>query len=842
LTRSHTASTDFQFRDRPDEGFRSICGPLPVRVAERFGNLRGEIVMPGVTALGHHESRFAARHPGSLAFPGLTELSADSAAGLAEHRDRLLLDGLEALDATVAESLAAHVGGLSLAGLATLDPETANWLARSSGGLWLGGLTAITPAVAEALASHEGDLALNGVKSLTVEEATALAGHAGRLSLGGLRDLEPAVAAALTCHRGPLALDGLAAISVAAAEALAGHAGGLSLSGLQAISSEVAATLARHRGDLALDGIAALDERAAGALGRHAGWLSLASLRSLSPEAAERLAAHDGWVGLPAFIGPAESVAVLRRNDCVGLPRGLAAGESERESAGDRNPPEELGIVIIGAGFAGIAMAKKLLEQGRRDFAVLEKAESTGGTWRDNTYPGCECDVPAHVYSYSFAQEAGWSGQFAGQTEILAYLRRVATRLGVERQVRFNTTVRRLTWQEQDQRWLIEATDGRRFLTRAVIAATGGLHLPKLPHLPGLESFAGPVIHTARWRHDLDLSGRRVAVVGTGASAVQVIPPLARQVEQLVVFQRSPPWVLARPRGPAPLARRLLASVPGLQRMRRTIDFLAAEVRAIGFTLRPKFVERAQKQALRFMFAAVPEESLRRKLCPGYALGCKRVLLSNDYYPALRRENVSLVTDAIEMVEPHAIRTAAGGRHEVDAIVCATGFEPFDITKLIEIRGRGGRSLADDWRDGPEAFRGVAVAGYPNLFFLMGPNTALGHNSILFMIEAQTRYLIQCLRWLDAGRLAAAEVKAEVQQAYNRQLHERLEQTVWRSTEWRSGGASGGWAYPPCGSWYRHASGRNHTLWPGSALSYWRMMLRADRRHFLATNGSERDR
>ncbi len=819
VTDSRTTHTGFHFRDRPDPSFLAIQGPLPIDVAERFGNLRGGIVLPGVTELGHYESRFAARHPGSLSLPGVTDLTPDAAAGLAEHRDLLLLDGLRELTPAIAEALAGHGGGLSLAGLAQLDTEAARWLARSGGGLWLPGLSAVSEEVAELLASHDGDLVLDGIRALAPAEAAALAQHAGRLSLGGLVELSPALATTLALHRGPLVLDGVETIPPAVARALAEHDGRLSLGGLRQLSAEVAGILADRRGDLALDGVESLDREAARALGRHGGWLSLASLTELSPDAAAELAAHDGWLGIPARAAPPPDEPTSAKP--------VAAGRPERE-------PESFGVVIIGAGFAGVAMAIKLAEQGRRDFVVLEKAASIGGTWRDNTYPGCACDVPAHVYSFSFAQNTNWSGRFAGQAEILSYIRSVAARLGIERYVRGNTVVRRLTWLDHDDRWLVETADGRRFLARSVIAATGGLHLPKLPHLPGLERFAGPVIHTARWRHDLDLTGRRVAVIGTGASAAQVIPELARQAERLVVFQRSPPWVLPRRPGPSPLVRRLLQTVPGLQQARRLIDFLAAEARAIAFVARPKFVERAQKQALRFLFESVPEESLRRKLCPGYALGCKRVLLSDEYYPTLCRANVRLVTDAIVGIDPDAIRTEAGGSHPIDAIVCATGFEPFDLTRGIEIRGREGRSLANDWREGPEAFRGVAVAGYPNLFLLMGPNTALGHNSILFVIEAQVRYVMQCLRWLDTGRLAAVEVRPEIQQAYNEQLEKRFERTVWRSTEWQSGPGSKGWAYPPCGSWYRHASGRNHTLWPGSALGYWRMMRRADRRDYFS--------
>ncbi len=819
----------------------NLHGRLAREDAERLGRARGGLSLPGITSLGGEEACLVGHHAGPLALGGLERLEPVVAAGLARGRDLLLLDGVRTLDPAAAERLAGHVGGLSLAGLEELDAATAQRLAGARGGLWLRGLQSITTEVAAALATHHGDLNLDGMETLPDEAAAALAVHSGRLSLGGLRSLSSQTAALLAEHRGPLTLDGLEAISPAAAAALAPHGGRLALSGLRTIPAAVAAALAGHRGDLALNGLESLSVEAAIGLARHVGWLSLATLGRLDQPAAEALARHDGWLGLPALTGSPGAVAALRDCPRIRLPRRVRGTAAAVRGAAGPASPEACGLIIIGAGFAGICMAIRLLEQGRRDFVVLEQAASLGGTWRDNTYPGCACDVPAHVYSYSFAQQAGWSGTFAGQAEILAYIRRVAERHGVERWIRYDTAVRKLTWDDHDRTWLAETAGGGQFRARVVVSAVGGIHVPKLPRLPGLEGFAGPVFHTARWRHDLDLATRRVAVIGTGASAVQVIPELAAHVERLVVFQRSPPWVLPRPGGPATAWSRLASRLPGVQRMLRAIDFLRAEARAVALTVKPKFVERAQKEAIQFVHAAVPEEAMRRKLWPDHALGCKRVLLSADYYPALQRHNVSLVTAAIEEVRPHAIVTAGGHEHDLDAIVTATGFEPFDISAAIDIQGRGGRSLADDWRDGPEAFRGVAVAGYPNLFLLMGPNTALGHNSILFMIETQVRYVLQCLRWLDSGRLDTLEVRGDVQRTYNDALQQRIERTVWRSTPWRSGG-DGGLDYRPCGSWYRHASGRNHVIWPGSAVAYWATMLRADIRHFLPDGAEQSSR
>ncbi len=819
----------------------NLRGRLSREEAERLGRARGGLSLPAITALGSEEACLVGHHAGPLALGGLERLEPAVAVGLARGRDLLRLDRVRTLGRAAAERLAGHVGGLSLAGLEELDAATARGLADTRGGLWLRGLRAITPEVAAALATHQGDLHLDGIETLPSEVAAALAAHSGGLSLGGLRSLSSQTAAILAEHRGPLALDGLDAIAPSIAAALAPHGGRLGLSGLRTIPPAAAVALAGHRGDLALDRLESLPVEAAAGLARHVGWLSLAALGRLDQPAAEALAGHDGWLGLPALTGSPAAVAALRDCPRIRLPRRVQGTAAPGRGAAETALPEACGLIIIGAGFAGICMAIQLLEQGRRDFLILEQAAALGGTWRDNTYPGCACDVPAHVYSYSFAQQAGWSGTFAGQAEILAYIKRVATRHGIERWIRYDTAVRKLTWDDRCRTWLAETAAGARFRARVVVSAVGGIHVPKLPRLPGLERFAGPVFHTARWRHDLDLAARRVAVIGTGASAVQVVPELAGRVEQLVVFQRSAPWVLPRSGGPASAWGRLASRLPGVHRARRAIDFLRAEARAIALTVKPKFVERAQKQAIRFVHAAVPDEAMRRKLWPDHALGCKRVLLSDDYYPALQRDNVSLVTAAIEEVRPHGIVTAGGHVHDLDAVVMATGFEPFDVSAAIEIRGRSGRALADDWRDGPQAFRGVAVAGYPNLFLLMGPNTALGHNSILFMIETQVRYVLRCLRWLDNGRLDALEVRDDVQRTYNDSLQQRIERTVWRSTTWRSGG-EGGLAYRACGGWYRHASGRNHVIWPRSAIAYWATMLRADIRHFLpaADAGSSR--
>ncbi len=479
----------------------------------------------------------------------------------------------------------------------------------------------------------------------------------------------------------------------------------------------------------------------------------------------------------------------------------------------------ELGVAILGAGFAGICMAIKLLKQGRDDFAILEKASDLGGTWRDNTYPGCGCDVPAHLYSYSFAQHPHWSRVYARQPEILAYIKRVAADFDVERRVAYNAAVTELTWDETASRWQIGIADGRRFTARVVVSAVGGLHVPKAPALPGLESFSGPAFHSAQWRHDIDFSGKHVAVVGTGASAIQIIPELAPIVSRLTVYQRSPPWVLPRKDyAVSPAMQWAYAHVPGLLRFVRAWHYWTAEALALGLVYKPKLMGIGQKASAAYKEREIADPDLRLKLNPFYTLGCKRMLLSDDFYATMTRSNVELVTDDIREVRPAGIVASDGMERACDAIVFATGFDAFNTTAELGIRGRGGRMLAADWADGPEAYRGVTVSGYPNLFFLVGPNSGLGHNSIVFMIEAQVHYIIKCLAWLERGTLATIEVRPEVQRDWNKTLTRRFQRTVWQS---KPGGSP--WQLP-CRSWYVNASGRNTTLWPGFSAAYWLAM------------------
>ena len=466
---------------------------------------------------------------------------------------------------------------------------------------------------------------------------------------------------------------------------------------------------------------------------------------------------------------------------------------------------ERVGIVIIGSGFAGLAMAIKLSEAGFDDLVVLEQADAIGGTWRDNHYPGCACDVPSHLYSYSFAPNPGWSRAFAPQAEIRAYIERCADRYQVRRRVRLGAEVVSAVYDEAEATWTVACAGGRRFVADVVVAAAGGLSRPAVPEVPGLSQFRGATWHSARWDHGVDLTGKRVAVVGTGASAVQFVPRIAPQVGRLHLFQRTPPWVLPRPDRRFSLAQRAAFRVPAARWLYRQRLFWAHEARAVPFTLSPRLLELAQGLALRHLRRQVADPALRARLTPDYVMGCKRVLMSNDYYPALTRDNVEVVASGLRAVDQRGVVGGDGVRREVDAIVFATGFAVHDYLGPLVVRGRGGRELGAEWRARAEAYLGTTVPGFPNLFVLIGPNTGLGHNSIIFMIECQVRYVVSALRAMRRGGVRAVEPRAEVVARYNRALQARLSRTVW---------ASG------CRSWYQNPDGVNTTLWPGPSAEF----------------------
>jgi len=477
-------------------------------------------------------------------------------------------------------------------------------------------------------------------------------------------------------------------------------------------------------------------------------------------------------------------------------------------------------VAIVGSGFGGIAAAVRLREAGFGDLTILEKADDVGGTWRENTYPGIACDVPSHLYSLSFAPNPGWSRTYSEGGEIWDYLRDVARRHGLYERIRFGCELLEASWDDGARRWRLETSQGP-LTADVVVSATGPLHEPSIPDLPGLGTFAGTMFHSARWDHDHDLSGRRVAVVGTGASAIQFVPRIQPQVARLSVFQRTPPWIMPRTDRPLrPWEHRLYRAVPAAQRAMREAIFWARELFVLPF-LHPRLAAGPERIARRHLERQVRDPELRRKLTPSYRIGCKRILLSNDYYPALTRDNVEVVTDAIREVREHAIVTADGREHEVDTIIFGTGFHVTDMPIGERVRGRDGRRLVDAWGGSPQAHLGTIAHGFPNLFLLLGPNTGLGHNSVVYMMEAQVGLLVAALRHLRATGAAAIEPRAEVQAAFVAEMDARARGTVW---------TSGG-----CRSWYLDATGRNSTLWPGSSYTFARRLSKLRPEEFTLT-------
>jgi cation diffusion facilitator CzcD-associated flavoprotein CzcO len=472
-------------------------------------------------------------------------------------------------------------------------------------------------------------------------------------------------------------------------------------------------------------------------------------------------------------------------------------------------------VVIVGTGFSGLGMAIRLAQRGERDYVVLEKADDVGGTWRDNRYPGCACDVPSRLYSFSFAQFPSWSRDFATALEIWAYLRDVADRYAVRDRIELGADLRAAEFDEGARRWTLTAADGRQWTCDALVLGVGALHEPKLPDIEGLDTFAGEVMHTARWPEQTQLDGRRVAVVGTGASAVQLIPEVAPRAAHTTVFQRTPAWTMTKHDNEwSPRRQRLFARWPAVQRLVRWRTYWALEARAPMFVRLPALAKVVQRMALRELERAVPDPQTRAGLTPDYTIGCKRILLSNDYWPTFARSDVSLVTDSIARVEPHAVVTADGTRHEVDVLVLGTGFDVSGSTDRIDIRGLDGRTLREAWSGGMHTNLGITVAGFPELYLLLGPNTGLGHNSVVTMIQFATGYVLQAI---DQGRGGARVARQQAQDAFTREMLSRSKHTIW---------ATG------CRSWYLDRFGNNTSLWPGSTIGYWWRTRKVDPSHF----------
>ena len=464
-------------------------------------------------------------------------------------------------------------------------------------------------------------------------------------------------------------------------------------------------------------------------------------------------------------------------------------------------------IAIIGSGFSGLGAAAQLKRAQFDDFVIFERASELGGTWRDNSYPGCACDVESHLYSFSFAPNPRWSRTFSRQPEILAYLQRCATSLGLRAHVRFDHELLTASWDEARRVWQLQTSRGA-FTANVLIGGMGALSEPAFPDLPGLSRFQGKTFHSAQWDHTYDLKGRKVAVIGTGASAVQFVPEIQPQVAQLTLFQRTPAWVLPRLDRPiSKLEQGLFTRLPPLRALVRAGIYARREAFVLAFR-HPRVAHLVEPLAKRYLALTVSDPALREKLTPNFRLGCKRVLVSSDYLPALARDNVAVVSQPIREVTARGIVTSDGVEHDVDAIIFGTGFHVTDMPFGDRIRGRGGRTLNESWNGSPQAHLGTTVSGFPNLFLLLGPNTALGHTSVVLMIEAQIELLVRALEHMRTRRLDTIETKPEAQAGFVGEVDRDMKGTVW---------TAGG-----CNSWYLDGTGRNSTLWPTFTFSFMR--------------------
>jgi cation diffusion facilitator CzcD-associated flavoprotein CzcO len=466
--------------------------------------------------------------------------------------------------------------------------------------------------------------------------------------------------------------------------------------------------------------------------------------------------------------------------------------------------------IIVGAGFTGVGAAIKLTEAGVDDFVILERADRVGGTWRDNTYPGAACDVPSLLYSYSFVKNPSWSRAYSPADEICLHIENMVSNSGLKPKIEFGVEVNELVFDEAQGIWTLKTKGRKKFQARTVVMASGPLPDHKWPDIRGLATYEGHKIHSARWDHDYDFTGKRVAVIGTGASAVQIIPELVKQAEFVKVFQRTPGWVLPRLDGATPdAAKTLFAKVPAAQELARQVLFWGHEISATAMvwdTPLTGLVARLGKAHLR---RQVKDPWLRRQLTPDFRPGCKRMLISSDYYPALQRDNCKLIDWPIATISPVGIRTSDGIEHHLDCIVFATGYDVHLTGPPYPVTGIGGRSLGEEWATGAQAYKSINANGYPNLFLMTGPNSGPGHNSLLVYVEGQLEYAVRGITTVLNENLRYLDVRQDVQRRYNERIQKRLTKTTWMSG---------------CSSWYLTADGFNAAMYPGFATQYLRQM------------------
>jgi cation diffusion facilitator CzcD-associated flavoprotein CzcO len=466
-----------------------------------------------------------------------------------------------------------------------------------------------------------------------------------------------------------------------------------------------------------------------------------------------------------------------------------------------------LDVAIVGSGFSGIGMAIQLKKAGMSNFQIFERAKDLGGTWRDNSYPGCACDIPSHLYSFSFEPNANWPRKYSPYNEIFAYLKRCFKKHNLAEKTVFDANISECSFDEHTNQWMLKTSDGETYRAKFLVVGAGPLNKPNLPNFPGADAFEGPSFHSSQWDHTLDVTDKNIAVIGTGASAIQIVPAIADKVKKLSLFQRTAPWVIPRwDREISKFEQSVYKWVPPLRWLYRNLIYWYQEQGGLAFVTNIGAHKTIEKLARWHMGKVIQTPALLEKLTPKYRIGCKRILLSDDYYPALARDNVDVVTSDIAKLDRTGVITTDGTHYSVDAIIYGTGFAATEFIAPMKIYGTEGRELGKQWKQSAETLLGISTAGFPNFFVLVGPNTGLGHNSMVFMIEAQVNYIVSCLKTLRRKNSERLDLKPEAQRAFSAEVQEKMAKTAWMSG---------------CKSWYLSPDGKNYTLWPGFTVSYW---------------------
>ncbi|MDB5227979.1 MAG: NAD(P)/FAD-dependent oxidoreductase [Bacteroidota bacterium] len=470
------------------------------------------------------------------------------------------------------------------------------------------------------------------------------------------------------------------------------------------------------------------------------------------------------------------------------------------------NLKKDFSILITGTGFSGICVGIQLKKAGIHNFKILEKANDVGGTWRDNTYPGAACDVKSNLYSFSFEPNPNWSREFSAQKEILDYIRHCVKKYDLEKHIVFNWEVATSIFHEDKAMWEVINTRKEKLFANVIVPGNGPLHIPSLPDIDGIRDFKGEVFHSAKWNHDYDLDGKNVCVIGTGASAIQFVPEIQPKAKNLYLMQRTAPWVLPKPDGEfTSLQHTLFEKIPFVQKLNRDFIYYFNEAQVVGFMYEDRILKLGEAIGTRYMKKIIKDPTLRKKLTPTYRLGCKRVLMSNNYYQSLAKPNVDVVTDGIVKFTKDAVITGDGKQRKIDALILGTGFHVADSFLFYDVHGRDDVQMKNAFKDGPQAYYGSAIHGFPNMFMMLGPNTGLGHNSMVYMIESQTNYVVDAIQKMMANNIRTVEVKEEVQEKFNEEIQRKLINTIWDSG---------------CKSWYLSANGKNHTVWPGFTTEF----------------------